>query len=153
MCLNPLLVMTTVRLWMMRQSWCLMRKKLCHWITEEKRNRERIRNLWFPWLEGGVEARNLGALAFSSLPGWSRQFLLCSCTMELNKTKKQQHNFIPLPCAPFQRFIALMCQNEVKVWHILAKLSLETPCNSKKKHQTPSLKIYKKRSGWNQILG
>ena len=75
---------------------------------------------------------------------------LCSCTIELNKTKKQEHNFIPLSCAPFST--ALIWQNEVKVWHIFVKLSTEAPC-SKKNHQKPSLKIQKKSSGSDQILG
>ncbi len=68
--------------------------------------------------------------------------VLCSCTIKLNKTKKQQHNFIPLSCAPFQCFIALICQkSKSKSGIFLVKLSTETPCCSKKNHQKPSLKI------------
>ncbi len=41
---------------------------------------------------------------------------LCLCTIVLNKTKKQQHNFISLSCAPFQGFIALICQSLTCIW-------------------------------------
>ena len=83
---------------------------------------------------------------------------LCSCTIELNKTKKQQHNFIPPSCAPFQCFIALIIKMKSKSGIFLVKLRTEFPCCSKKTHQNPSLTIkktkkqIKQNSGSDQIL-
>ena len=70
---------------------------------------------------------------------------LCSCTIELNKTKKQQHNFIPLSCAPFQCLIALMCQNESKVWHIFGEIEYRNSLLFQEKPSETFLQYLKKK--------
>ncbi len=79
---------------------------------------------------------------------------LCSCTIELNKTKKQQHNSIPPSCAPFQYFIVLICQNEVKSlayfwWNWVQKLFVLP----RKTTRNLPWRLKKKSSGSDQILG
>ena len=74
---------------------------------------------------------------------------LWSCTIEWNKTKKLQHNFIPLSCALFQCFITLISQSLV---YFSVKLSTKTPCCSKKNHQTTPWRFLKKVHS-DQILG
>ncbi len=79
---------------------------------------------------------------------------LCSCTIKLNKTKKQQHNFIPLSCAPFQCFIMLIYQNEVKVWHIFGEIEYRNSLLFQEKPSETFLEDFnKKGTGSDQILG